>query len=65
MVENLIDSDENWVDVFEQCIGVKVAALAAQDQTDSKKNLDDSSIPGCTSWSKDYNWVWCRLHSYY
>ena len=38
-----MDSDKNWVDVFEQCIGVKVVALAAQDQTDSKKNLNGSS----------------------
>ena len=63
--ENLVDFDENWVDGFEQCTDVKVVVLAAQDQTDSKKNLNDSSILGCTSWSKDCNWVWCRLHSYY
>ena len=43
----------------------KLLVLAAQDQTDSKKNLDDSSIPGCTSWSNDYNWMWYRPHSYF
>ena len=64
-IENLVDSDENWVYGFEQCTNVEVVALAAQDQTDSKKNLNDSSILGCTSWSKDCNWVWCRLHLYY
>jgi len=47
--ENLIDFDENWVDRFEQCTNVEAVVLAAQDQTNSKKNLGDSSIPGCTS----------------
>jgi len=65
LVKNLVDLDGNWVDVFEQCIGVEVVALAAQDQTDSKKNLDGSSILGCMSWNKDCNWVWYRLHSYF
>jgi len=37
LVENLVDSDENWVDVFEQYTGVEVVVLAVQDQTDSKK----------------------------
>ena len=61
----MVDFDGNWVDWFEQCTDVEVAILTAQDQTDSKKNLDGSSIPGCMSQSKDCNWVWCRLHSYY
>jgi len=65
LVENLVDSDGNWVDVFEQCTGMKVVTLVAQDQTDSKKNLDGSSILGCTSWSKDCNWVWYGLYSYF
>ena len=60
----MIDFDENWVDGFEQCTNLEVVILATQDQTDSKKSLDDSSIPGCTSWSKDCNWVWYMLHSY-
>jgi len=29
LVENLVDSDENWVDVFEQYTSAKVVALAA------------------------------------
>ena len=62
--KNLVDFVENGVNEIEQHIDVKTVVLAAQDQTDSKKNLDNSSIPGCTSWSKDCNWVWCRLHSY-
>ena len=65
LTENLVESNKNWVDGFEQCTDVEVVTLAAQDQTDSKKNLDGSSIPGYTSWSKDCNWVWCRLYSYY
>ena len=65
LTENLVDFDGNWVDVFEQCTDVEAVVLAAQDQTDSKKNLDDSSIPDCISWSKHCNWVWCGLHSYY
>ena len=37
--ENWVDeSDENWVDEFEQHIDVKTVVLAAQSQTDSKKN---------------------------
>jgi len=44
---------------------VEAVVLAAQDQTDSKKIVDNSFIQGCTSWSKDCNWVWCMLHSYY
>jgi len=51
----LVDFDENWVDGFEQCTDVEAVVLAAQDQTDSKKNLDDSFIPSCTSWIKDCN----------
>jgi len=63
-IENLVDSDGNWVDGFEQCTDMEAIVLAAQDQTGSKKSLDDFSIPGCMSWSKDCNWVWYRLHSY-
>ena len=44
---------------------MEVVALFAQDQIDSKKNLDGSSIPSCTSSSKNFNCVWHRLHSYF
>ena len=53
----IVNFDENWVDEFEQHIDVETVVLATQDQTDSKKNWDDSSIPDCMSWSKDCNWV--------
>ena len=46
-IENSVDSGENWVDETEQGIDVKVLALIAQDQTDSIRNLDSSSIPDC------------------
>ena len=46
-------SAENWVDESEQRTDVENVVLAAQDQTDSKKSWDDSSIPGCMSWSRD------------
>jgi len=46
---NWVDFDENWVDDFEQYIDVETIVLAAQDQTDSKKNWDDYSILGCSS----------------
>jgi len=62
-IENSVDYDGNWVDETEQGIGVEVVALVAQDQTDSTKNLDGSSIPGCMSWSRDCSWVWHMLHS--
>jgi len=51
--ENWVDFDRNWVDKFEQHIDVETVVLATQDQTDSKKNWDDSSIPDYMSWSKD------------
>ena len=47
--ENLVDFDRNWIDGFEQHINVKTVVWVAQDQTDSKKNWDDSSILGCMS----------------
>ena len=37
LIENFVDSNENWVDETERCIVVKVVALVSQDQTDSKK----------------------------
>ena len=46
-------SAENWVGESKQQIDVKNVVLGAQDQTDSKKSWDDSSIPGCMSWSRD------------
>jgi len=49
LIENSVESGGNWVDETEQGIGVKVVALVAQEQTDSMKNLDGSSIPGCMS----------------
>ena len=57
LIENLIESGGNWVDETEQGISVKVVALVAQEQTDSMKNLDGSSIPSCMSWSMDCSWV--------
>jgi len=62
-IENSIDFSENWVDETEQGIGVKNVALVAQDQTDSMRNLDGSSIPGSMFWSMDCSWVWHMLHS--
>ena len=62
MSENLVDSGGNWVDETEQDIDVKMVALVAQDQTDSKKSLDGFAIPDCTFWIMDYNWVWCMRH---
>ena len=47
LIENLVDSGGSWVDETEQDIGVKMVALVAHDQTDSMRNLDGSSIPGC------------------
>ena len=52
------------VDETEQDIGVEMMVLVAHDQTDSKKDLDGSSIPDCMFWSMDCNKVWCMLHSY-
>ena len=63
LIENSVDSDENWVDETKQGIGVKVVAWIAQDQTDSMKNLDGSSISDCMFWSIDCSWVWHMLHS--
>ena len=63
--ENWVDFDGNWVDEFKQHIDVETVVLAAQDQTDSQKNWNDSSITDGISWSENCNWVWCRLHSYY
>ena len=63
LIENSVNSGGNWVDETEQGIGVEVAALVAQDQTDSMKNLDGSSIPGYMSWNRDCSWVWHMLHS--
>ena len=60
-----MDSGGNWVDETEQDIDVEIVALVAHDQIDSMRNLDGSSIPGCMFWSKDCNWVWYRLHSYF
>ena len=56
LIGNLVDSGGNWVDETEQGIGVKVAALVAQDQIDSMKNLDGSSIPSCILWSMNCSW---------
>ena len=53
MIGNLMDSGGNLVDETEQDIGVKMVALVAHDQTDSKRNLDGSSIPSCMFWSMD------------
>jgi len=50
---NLVDSIGNWVVETEQGIGVKMMVLVVHDQTDSKKDLDGSSIPGCMFWSMD------------
>jgi len=50
---NLVDSVGNWVVETEQGIGVKMMVLVVHDQTDSKKDLDGSSIPGCIFWSMD------------
>ena len=52
-LESSVDSGGNWVDETEQGIGVKIVALVADDQNDSMRNLDDSSIPGCIFWSMD------------
>ena len=49
MTKILVDFNRNWVDWFKQCTDVETVILAAQDQTDSKKNWDDFSILGCTS----------------
>ena len=38
LIENLVDFNGNWVDEFEQCTDVETVVLAAQNQTDSKKN---------------------------
>ena len=57
LIENLVDSGENWVDEAEQDIGVEMVALVAHDQTDSMRNLDGSSIPGCMFWNMDCSWV--------
>ena len=62
--ESLVDLGRNWVDETEQGIGVGTVVLVAHDQTDSMRNLDGSSIPGCMFWSTDCSWVWCMLHSY-
>ena len=53
MSGNLVDSGGNWVDETEQDIDVKMVALVAQDQTDSRKNLDGFAIPDCMFWSMD------------
>ena len=53
MIGNLMDSGGNWVDETEQDIGVGMVALVAHDQTDSMRNLDGFSIPGCMFWSMD------------
>ena len=58
LIENLVDSCRNWVDETEQDIGMEMVALVAHDQTDSMRNLDGSSIPGCIFWSTDCSWVW-------
>jgi len=50
---NLVDSVGNWVNETEQDIGVEMMVLVAHDQTDSKKDLNGSSIPGCMFWSMD------------
>ena len=63
LIENSIDSGGNWVDETEQGIGVVIVALVSHDQTDSMRNLDGSSIPGCMFWSMDYSKVWHMLHS--
>jgi len=47
MIGNLVDSGGNWVDETEQDIGVEMMVLVAHDQTDSKRDLDGSSILGC------------------
>ena len=65
MIGNLVDFGGNWVDETEQDIDVRMVALVAHDQTDSRKNLDGFAIPGCMFWSMDCSWVWCMLHSYF
>jgi len=64
-IENSVDSGENWVDNTELGIGVEIIALVAHDQTDSIRNLDAFSIPGCMFWSMNYSWVWHMLHSFF
>ena len=61
---DIVQASKNLV-FFKVSTYVKTVVLAAQNQTDFKKNWDDSSILGCTSWSKDFNWVLCMLHLYY
>ena len=36
---------------------MKMVSLVAQDQTDSRKNLDGFAIPDCSFWSMDCSWV--------
>ena len=55
LFENLVGSGRNWVDETEQNIGVKMVVFVAHDQTDSRRNLGSSSIPGCIFWSTDYS----------
>ena len=50
LFENLVDSGGNWIDETEQDIGVEMMVLVAHDQTDSKRDLDGSSIPDCMFW---------------
>ena len=47
LIGNLVDSGGNWVNETEQDIGVEMVTLVAHDHTDSMRNLDGSSIPGC------------------
>ena len=58
MDENSVNSDWNCVGETEHYMDVDMVAYVAQDQTDSKKNLDGFAIPDCTYWSMDCDWVW-------
>jgi len=49
--ESLVDLGGNWVDETEQSISMGIVVLVAHDRTDSMRNLDGSSIPGCMFWS--------------
>ena len=60
----LVGSGGKSVDETEQGNVVKMVASAAQDQTDSKRSLDDYAIQDYRFWSKDCKWVWCTRHSY-
>ena len=58
MDENSVNYDWNCVEGAEHYMDAEMVAYVAQDQTDSKKNLDGFAIPGCTYWSMDCDEVW-------